>query len=158
MQEYASKDDRHYVLYKQWEDEYKKLAKRDNICGLGNTILDNFYLNNDKKSIKNYVIYAPHYSFTHDLNKNKLPPRWGRLGGERFINYKTAPLFISPLGEKIAGFNQPNMLQGSIVPLTFWCIKRCTLQDLSPLLKSRRWLVGAATSTNFNFISTLYCK
>ena len=78
---------RHYVLNKQWENEYKKLAKRDNIYGLGNTILDNFYLNNDNKSTNNYVIYAPHYSFTHDLNKN--PVNYGTFleNGYEILEY-----------------------------------------------------------------------
>ena len=63
---------KHYVLNKQWENEYNKLSNINNFYGIGHTILDYFYLNKDKKSKKNYVIYAPHYSFSHIKNSNPL--------------------------------------------------------------------------------------
>ena len=58
---------RHYVLNSDWEAEYKKLAQRNNIYGLGHTFLDNFYLNQNKKTDKNYVIYAPHHSIHNSI-------------------------------------------------------------------------------------------
>jgi hypothetical protein len=80
---------KYFVLNKWWEDEYKRKSNLNNVVGLGNPILDNFRQNNNHDKDKNYVIYAPHYSFFHELNKNP-------------VNYGT---FLEN-GELILGFAQ----------------------------------------------------
>ena len=80
---------KHYVLNGEWENIYKKLSKRNNILGLGHPILDKFYLKQDhlNETNKNYVIYAPHYSFKHPNNTN--PVMYGTFdwNGYQILEY-----------------------------------------------------------------------
>ena len=80
---------KYFVLNKWWEEEYKKISKLTNVVGVGNPILDNFMSDEELENNKNYVIYAPHYSFYHELNQNP-------------VNYGT---FLEN-GELILGFAQ----------------------------------------------------
>lgn len=61
---------RYYVLDKVLENKLKRITGRDNFIGLGAPILDNIKVDENNKNSKNYVIYAPHYSFYHPLNEN----------------------------------------------------------------------------------------
>ncbi|MGN0030516.1 MAG: glycosyltransferase family 2 protein [Candidatus Gastranaerophilaceae bacterium] len=75
---------RHYVLNKNWVREYQEYSGLNNYVAAGHTILDNFYLNQNVQPKNNYVIYAPHYSVPHKLNKN--PVNYGTfLENGRFI-------------------------------------------------------------------------
>lgn len=78
---------KYYVLNKWWEEEYKRKSTLTNVYGLGNPILDNFKLNENNTDDKNYVIYAPHYSFDHELNKN--PVNYGTFldNGELILEF-----------------------------------------------------------------------
>src|SRR5574344_642988 len=78
---------KYYVLNKWWEEEYKRKSTLTNVYGLGNPILDNFKLNENNTDDKNYVIYAPHYSFDHELNKN--PVNYGTFlqNGKVILDY-----------------------------------------------------------------------
>lgn len=64
---------RNYVLNEDWKNIYKEYAGesyQENIYSVGHTMLDNIYLNKDKKVGHNYVIYAPHWSIPNRKNKN----------------------------------------------------------------------------------------
>lgn len=79
---------KYFVLNKWWEDEYKRKSNLSNVVGLGNPILDNFIQNDNKNNNdKNYVIYAPHYSFFHELNQN--PVNFGTFleNGELILGF-----------------------------------------------------------------------
>ena len=83
---------RHYVLNKQWQQEYEDLSERKNIKGLGHTILDYFYLNKDKEFNGDYVIYAPHWSVPHKKNKNNENYGTFLWNGKEILEYaKTHP-------------------------------------------------------------------
>ena len=60
---------RHYILNKDWADLYSDLSGLKNFVPTGHTMLDAYILNKNKCK-KNYVIYAPHYSFPHPKNEN----------------------------------------------------------------------------------------
>ena len=80
---------RYYVLNKDWEYTYK--ADIDDytgdIIGLGHPALDSFYLNKNVEMEKNYVIYAPHWSFSHKKNTN--PENYGtfNVNGVEILKY-----------------------------------------------------------------------
>ena len=78
---------RHYVLNKNWAREYQEYSGLNNYVAVGHTILDNFYLNQNVQPKNNYVIYAPHYSIPHELNKN--PVNYGTFlqNGEQILEY-----------------------------------------------------------------------
>ena len=78
---------RHYVLNKDWENLYRKESKRDNIYGLGHTMLDSIYLNKHKETNNDYVIYAPHHSFEHEFNQNKLNYGTFNKNGKEILEY-----------------------------------------------------------------------
>jgi len=82
---------KYFVLNKWWANKYRKLSKLKNIYGLGNPFLDYYYLKDNKnkqnKQNKQYVIYAPHYSFFHELNPN--PVNYGTFldNGELMLRF-----------------------------------------------------------------------
>jgi len=74
----------HYCIYRyillniEQVKYYQQYAKSINyagkMIGLGHPIVDSFYLNRNYKASKNYVIYAPHFSFKYDRGAgNELP-------------------------------------------------------------------------------------
>ena len=67
---------RHYMLNDEWANLYTKLSGLDNFVATGHTMIDN-YLFPPKDEKKQYVIYAPHYSFPHKNNDN--PVNYGTI-------------------------------------------------------------------------------
>ncbi len=78
---------RHYVLNKHWAREYQIYSGMNNYAAVGHTILDNFYLNKHVPVKNNYVIYAPHYSVFHELNKNLVNYGTFLENGEKILEY-----------------------------------------------------------------------
>lgn len=61
---------KYYILNQDWEDMYKPELQfaAGELKGLGHTMLDYFYLNQDYVGTENYVIYAPHFSINNFEN------------------------------------------------------------------------------------------
>ena len=59
---------RFYVLNEEWANIYRQYMKKcsGSVVGLGHTMLDEIYLNNDQT--QDYVIYAPHWTIPHKNN------------------------------------------------------------------------------------------
>ncbi len=71
---------RYYVLNKEWESIYRK-KMGNNVIGLGHPFLDYFSVEGNFDS--KYVIYAPHYSFSHEKNIN--PVNYGTFLDYGFV-------------------------------------------------------------------------
>lgn len=86
-QEFHKSVYKYFVLNKWWEEEYKRISSLSNVVGLGNPILDNFIQNNNNENSKGYVIYAPHYSFFHELNQNPVNYGTFQQNGNAILEY-----------------------------------------------------------------------
>ncbi len=77
---------KHYVINDMWAKIYEELSGLDNFVGLGQPILDAYYLNKEAEN-QGYVIYAPHYSFSHKNNDN--PVNYGTFlkNGTKILEY-----------------------------------------------------------------------
>ena len=78
---------RYYLPNKKWKEIYEKVSDLRNLRATGNPLLDYIYLNRDKKSEKNYIIYAPHWSFFHEKSKNNMRLGTFLWNGKEILEY-----------------------------------------------------------------------
>lgn len=76
-------------LKNTFENHLKKINKykNDNIVVVGHPILDIYVKNKPKKTDKNFVIYAPHWSIKDENNENNINISTFDKNGEFILNY-----------------------------------------------------------------------
>jgi glycosyltransferase involved in cell wall biosynthesis len=78
---------RYYITNNKWKIIYNNLSDLKNLYATGNPMLDYLYLNQGEVPEKNYVIYAPHWSFYHEKNKNNMRLGTFLWNGKEILDY-----------------------------------------------------------------------